>query len=179
MSTWCDRAMALSMTTLIPEKWSPVWRQSEWRIFSLPDKSMGELSRVSAIYLSVFARTTGYEEAAGQGIIAGINSACKVQNKPMFTISRGIISPSRALNCNPMLSLSGIGEGYIGVMIDDLTVHGTSEPYRMFTARSEYRLSLRWGYSLNICSLRHEVCLERTMQIFVWLKLVMISGVWV
>ncbi|CAF0824117.1 unnamed protein product [Adineta steineri] len=67
--------------------------------------------------------TTGYEEAAAQGIIAGINSACKVLNKPMFTISRG--------------------EGYIGVMIDDLTLHGTSEPYRMFTARSEYRLSLR------------------------------------
>jgi len=67
--------------------------------------------------------TTGYEEAAGQGIIAGINSACKILNKPAFTISRG--------------------EGYIGVMIDDLTLHGTSEPYRMFTARSEYRLTLR------------------------------------
>ncbi|CAF2057685.1 unnamed protein product [Rotaria magnacalcarata] len=67
--------------------------------------------------------TTGYEEAAGQGIIAGINGACKVLNKPMFTISRG--------------------KGYIGVMIDDLTLHGATEPYRMFTARSEYRISLR------------------------------------
>lgn len=67
--------------------------------------------------------TTGYEEAAGQGIIAGINSACKVLNKPSFIISRA--------------------EGYIGVMIDDLTLLGATEPYRMFTARSEYRLSLR------------------------------------
>ncbi|CAF0725893.1 unnamed protein product [Brachionus calyciflorus] len=67
--------------------------------------------------------TTGYEEAASQGIIAGINSAGKIYNKKPFTISRT--------------------EGYIGVLIDDLTTLGTSEPYRMFTGRSEYRLSLR------------------------------------
>lgn len=67
--------------------------------------------------------TTGYEEAASQGIIAGINSAGKLQNKAPFTISRT--------------------EGYIGVLIDDLTTQGTTEPYRMFTGRSEYRLSLR------------------------------------
>ena len=83
-------------------------------------------------------RTTGYEEAAGQGIIAGINSACKVLDKPAFTISRG-----GARGGADRRSHSHLGEGYIGVMIDDLTLHGTSEPYRMFTARSEYRLTLR------------------------------------
>lgn len=55
---------------------------------------MGELLGVSAMHLRIFSRTTGYEEAAGQGIIAGINSACKVQSKPMFTISRGTVSQS-------------------------------------------------------------------------------------
>ncbi len=67
--------------------------------------------------------TTGYEEAAGQGIIAGINAALKVQDKEPFIINRT--------------------EGYIGIMIDDLVTLGIDEPYRMFTSRAERRLILR------------------------------------
>ena len=67
--------------------------------------------------------TSGYEEAAGQGIIAGINAALKVQGKPELILKRS--------------------DGYIGVMIDDLVTKGTIEPYRLLTSRAEYRLILR------------------------------------
>ncbi len=67
--------------------------------------------------------TSGYEEAAVQGLIAGINAALKVKEAPPFTLSRA--------------------ESYLGVLIDDLSTHGITEPYRMFTSRAEFRLSLR------------------------------------
>ncbi len=67
--------------------------------------------------------TTGYEEAAAQGLIAGINAAFYAQDRGKFTLSRA--------------------DAYIGVMIDDLINFGTAEPYRIFTSRSEYRLTLR------------------------------------
>lgn len=67
--------------------------------------------------------TSGYEEAAGQGLIAGINAALKVQGKPELILKRS--------------------DAYIGVMIDDLVTKGTLEPYRLLTSRAEYRLILR------------------------------------
>ncbi len=67
--------------------------------------------------------TSGYEEAAAQGLWAGINAACAVQKRPPFILDRS--------------------QAYMGVMIDDLVTRGTREPYRMFTSRAEYRLILR------------------------------------